>query len=167
MAQLVLWLQSEALVTGTSSPTTQIPSWWVRRLCLSPLWPCLARKHKHCYSGTLKGRKGWCRSCGHTARPVSEAYLLCAEFAAACITAAAASWALRFTVGIGGPIPGPPCWDMPGELGVTLLMFPGNGLFCIPAEGIRPRGIAPHGWVGPCPCIWLLALIPIPGPGPL
>lgn len=95
------------------------------------------------------------------------AYLLWAEFAAACITAAAASCALRFTDGMGGPIPGPPCWDMPGELGVILLMFPGNGLLCIPADGIRPRGMVLQGWLGPCPCIWLLAFIPMPGPGPL
>lgn len=96
-----------------------------------------------------------------------EAYLLWAELAAACITAAAASWALRFTVGMGGPIPGPPCCAMPGELGVILLIFPGNGLLCIPVDGIRPKGMVPQGWPGPCPCIWLLAFIPIPGPGPL
>lgn len=100
-------------------------------------------------------------------RPGKLPCLLCAELAAACITAAAASCALRFTVGIGGPMPGAPCWGMPGEPGVMLLMLPGNALFCIPADGIRPRGMAPHAWPGPGPCIWLLALMPTPGPGPL
>jgi len=127
-----------------------------------PIFKCI---HVHLYSSYF--RNGEKNIAIHFSSFHMVAYLLWAEFAAACITAAAASCALRFTVGMGGPIPGPPCWDMPGELGVILLMFPGNGLLCIPADGIRPRGMVPQGWLGPCPCIWLLAFIPMPGPGPL